>query len=45
MIGKDHLDIIKKGTVQEYSLLVHRTFNVPASEKTSIQTKNFLFER
>ena len=46
MIEEDHLHLIEKETVQEKSLVVQRTFNVPASEKRlSIQTKKFLFAR
>ena len=40
MIGENHLHIIEKGAVQEQSVGAPY-FNVPVSEKTSIQTKTF----
>ena len=41
MIGEDHLHIIEKGgpSIEPCGTPY---FNVPASEKTSIQTKNFV---
>ena len=45
MIGEDHLHVTEKGAVQEQSLVENRILMFQHQKKTSLQTKNFLFER